>query len=43
MIDQNPGVGGYRVFFGFLVVMLILGAFFVLVWKAYLKKHPKVK
>ena len=42
MIDQNPGVGGYRLFFGFLVAMLVLGAVFVLVWKSYLKKHPKV-
>ena len=42
MIDQNPGVGGYRLFFGFLVAMLVLGAVFVLAWKSYLKKHPKV-
>lgn len=41
MIDQNPGVDGYRQFFGFLIAMLALGAIFVLIWKAYLKKHPK--
>ncbi len=39
LIDQNPGVHGYRLFFGFLVVMLILGAVFVMIWKAFLKKQ----
>ena len=42
MIDQNPGVGGYRLFFNKSIAMLVLGAVFVLVWKSYLKKHPKV-
>ena len=41
MIDKNPGVSGYRQFFGFLIVMLLLGAAFVVVWKSYLKKHVK--
>lgn len=43
MIDNHPGVGGYRQFFGFLIVMLLLGAVFVVVWKSYLKKHVKTK
>ena len=43
MIDQHPGVAGYRQFFGFLIVMLILGAIFVVIWKAYLKKHVTAK
>lgn len=38
LIDANPGVLGYRYYFGFLVVMLLIGAGFVLVWKFYLKK-----
>ena len=38
LIDQNPGVTGYRMFFGFLIAMLLLGAVVVVVWKAYLKK-----
>lgn len=41
MIDKNPGVNGYRQFFGFLIVMLLLGAVFVVIWKSYLKKHVK--
>ena len=40
---MNPGVAGYRQFFGFLIVMLILGAIFVVIWKAYLKKHVTAK
>ncbi len=40
LIDANPdSVTGYRQFFGFLIVMLLLGAVFVMVWKSYLKKH----
>jgi len=43
LIDKNPGVAGYRNFFGFLVVMLILGAVFVMIWNAYLKKMKAKK
>lgn len=39
LIDKNPGVDGFRQYFGFLVAMLLLGAVFVLVWKSYLKKN----
>ncbi|MFI3228287.1 MAG: MFS transporter [Clostridia bacterium] len=38
LIDQNPGVAGYRMFFGFLIVMLILGALATIGWKVWLKK-----
>lgn len=38
LIDANPGVLGYRYYFGFLVVMLLIGAGFVVIWKRYLKK-----
>lgn len=38
LIDRHPGPTGFRYYFGFLIVMLVLGALFVLVWKAYLKK-----
>lgn len=38
LIDQNPGVSGFRQYFGFLIAMLLLGAVFVVIWKAYLKK-----
>ncbi|MBB5183874.1 MFS transporter [Catenisphaera adipataccumulans] len=39
LVDNNPGYDGYLKFFGFLIVMLLLGAVFVVVWKRYLKKH----
>lgn len=39
LIDKNPGVLGFRLYFGFLIAMLILGAVFVVIWKAYLKKN----
>ncbi len=39
LIDKNPGVHGYRLFFGFLIVMLLLGAVFVAIWKVFLKKQ----
>jgi len=38
LIDSNPGVDGYRQYFGFLIAMLLLGAVFVVIWKKYLKK-----
>lgn len=38
MIDQNPGVEGYRRYFGFVIVMLLLGAVFTAVWINFLKK-----
>ena len=39
LIDGYPGVTGFRYYFGFLIVMLLIGAGFVLVWKKYLKKQ----
>lgn len=41
LIDQNPGVTGFRQYFGFMLAMLLVGAGFVVVWRIYLKKHPK--
>lgn len=38
LIDQNPGVQGFRQYFGFMIVMLLLGAVFTLVWLRFLKK-----
>ena len=38
MIDQNPGVGGYRQYFGFMIGMLLIGAVITVVWIKYLKK-----
>ena len=38
LIDGYPGVTGYRYYFSFLIVMLLLGAGMVLVWKRFLKK-----
>lgn len=39
LMDGYPGVTGFRYYFGFLIVMLLLGAGFVLVWKKFLKKE----
>ena len=41
LLDVYPGATGYRYFFIFLIVMLLLGAVFVSVWKSYLKKNKK--
>ena len=41
LIDGNPGVSGFRQYFGFLIVMLLLGVVFVCVWIKYLKKTKK--
>lgn len=38
LIDQNPGVEGFRMYFTFLIAMLALGAVFVIIWRIYLKK-----
>ena len=38
LIDQNPGRDGYIKYFGFVVVMLLIGAALMLIWKAMLKK-----
>ncbi len=38
LIDGFPGVTGFRYFFGFLIVMLLIGAVFVMIWKRYLKR-----
>lgn len=39
LIDAHPGPTGYRLFFAFLIGMLLLGAVFVVVWSKYLKRH----
>lgn len=39
LLDNYPGVTGYRYYFGFLIVMLFIGAGFVLVWKKFLKNQ----
>ena len=41
LIDGIPGVSGFRQYFGFLIVMLLLGVVFVCVWIKYLKKTKK--
>ncbi len=38
LVDNDPGVGGYRTFFGILIAFLLLGIVFVMIWKNYLKK-----
>ncbi|MGX6977918.1 MFS transporter [Vagococcus elongatus] len=38
LLDTFPGVSGYRYYFSFLIVMLLIGALFVLVWIKFLKK-----
>lgn len=38
LMDKYPGVTGYRYFFAFLIVMMVLGAVSVIVWKNHLKK-----
>ena len=43
MIDQNPGVGGYRQYFGFMIGMLLLGAVITVVWIKFLKKQRASK
>lgn len=39
LLDSFPGVAGYRIFFGFLITMLLIGAVFVKIWKNYLKNN----
>ena len=41
LIDGYPGVEGFRYYFGFLIVVLIVGAGFVLVWKKFTKAQRK--
>lgn len=41
LMDKYPGVQGYRYYFIFLIVMLIIGAIFVIAWRNYLKKNKK--
>lgn len=43
LLDKYEGATGFRYFFGFLIVMMIIGAIFVLVWKRYLKSQGKAK
>lgn len=39
LIDKNPGISGFRYYFGFLIAMLVLGIIFVLIWNNYIKKQ----
>ena len=41
MIDQNPGWEGYRNYFGFVTVMLVIGAVLVMIWIKHLNKKKK--
>ncbi len=43
LVDNDPGVGGYRTFFGILIAFLVLGIVFVMLWKRYLKKNGITK
>lgn len=43
LIDKYPGVTGYRYYFTFLIVMMIIGAISILAWKAHLKKAKNNK
>lgn len=43
LIDQYPGVTGYRYYFFFLIGMLAFGVFLVLVWMRYLRALTKKK
>lgn len=38
MIDNHPGIAGYRYFFIFLTIVITLGLVLILIWKAYLKR-----
>ena len=42
LIDQNPGVTGYRYYFGFLIVMLFAGVIFIVIWDKFLKKQKNL-
>lgn len=39
LIDGYPGVAGFRYYFGFLIVMLLIGAGVVVAWKRFLKRE----
>lgn len=39
LLDNYPGVTGYRYFFGFLIVMMVVGVISVFVWKKQLNKN----
>ena len=41
LMENAPGVDGYRQYFTFVVVMLLIGAGFVCIWMKYLKKNKK--
>ncbi len=38
LIDKYPGVTGFRLYFGFVIAMMLLGAVFIIIWMKYLKK-----
>lgn len=39
LLDTYPGATGYRYFFTFLIVALLIGAIFVKIWNNYLRKN----
>lgn len=39
LLDQNPGIIGYRKLFGFLMIMLAIGFVFAFIWGKYLNKQ----
>lgn len=41
LIDNHPGITGYRYFFIFLTIVIAFGLVLILIWKAYLK-HAKI-
>lgn len=41
LIDNHPGITGYRYFFIFLTIVIAIGLVLILIWKAYLK-HAKI-
>lgn len=38
LLENTPGVGGYRHVFYFMIAMLLIGAVFTVIWMKYLKK-----
>lgn len=40
-LEKYPGVTGYRRYFIFVIVMMIIGTVFVAVWRTYLNKKAK--
>ena len=41
LIDKNPGVKGFRMYFTFLIAALLVGAILVVIWKKFLKSNEE--